>query len=112
MLGIDDFAFRKGQSYGTILVDLEQRKPIDLLPDREAETLSRWLKQHPEIEIISRDRAGAYAEGAKTGAPNAKQVADRWHLFKNLGEAIERALQNHSRSISKAATKLSKQMFS
>jgi len=103
VLGVDDFAFHKGQSYGTILVDLEERKPIDLLPDRESETLALWLKQHPEIEIISRDRAGAYAEGAKNGAPQATQVADRWHLLKNLGEALERALQNYSPVISQVA---------
>ncbi len=103
VLGVDDFAFHKGNSYGTLLVDLEERKPIDLLPDRESETLALWLKQHQEIEIISRDRSRTYAEGAKTGVPNAIQVADRWHLLKNLGEAVERALQNYSLVISQAA---------
>ena len=92
ILGVDDFAFRKGQTYGTILVDLEQRQAIDLLPDREADTLKTWLAAHPEIEIVSRDRASAYADGARRGAPQAKQVADRFHLLKNLREALENFL--------------------
>ncbi|UZR96294.1 ISL3 family transposase [Chondrinema litorale] len=77
VLGVDDWAFRKGDNYGTILVDLEKNKPIDLLPDRTSETLKNWLEAHPGIEIISRDRSGAYAEAAKQGAPDALQVADR-----------------------------------
>ncbi len=88
ILGIDDWAFKKGNTYGTILVDLEKRKPIDLLPDREVETVKKWLEAHPGIKIISRDRASCYSQAAKLGAPNAIQVADRWHLLKNLGEAL------------------------
>lgn len=93
ILGVDDFAFRKGQTYGTILVDLELHKVIDLLPNREAETFSTWLKEYPEIEVISRDRACAYRDGASSGAPQAAQVADRWHVLKNLREALENFLQ-------------------
>jgi transposase len=92
VLGVDDWAWKKGQTYGTILVDLERHCVVDLLADRSAETLAAWLQAHPGVEIISRDRGGSYAEGARRGAPDAVQVADRWHLLANLREALERLL--------------------
>jgi hypothetical protein len=81
VIGIDDWAWKKGQRYGTIITDLERQCPIALLEDREAETVAAWLKDHPSIRIIARDRAGAYADAAAKGAPQALQVADRFHLL-------------------------------
>ncbi len=103
VLGVDDWAKRKGKDYGTILVDLERRKPIDLLPDRQASTLADWLRAHPSIGFVGRDRAGSYADGAREGAPQAVQIADRWHLLKNLSEAVERFMDRHHRVVRQAA---------
>jgi transposase len=104
VLGIDDWAFRKGRTYGTILVDLERRAVVDLLPDRTAETLTMWLRAHPEIELICRDRAPAYAEAARLGAPQAVQVADRWHLLRNLADALEETLLHERAALRGAVT--------
>jgi transposase len=102
-LGIDDFAFRRGRNFGSILVDMQSHKVIDLLPDRKAETAASWMGAHPEIELVSRDRGGDYAAGARQGAPHAKQVADRFHLYKNLVEAVELILARCRAEIRKNA---------
>jgi hypothetical protein len=92
VLGIDDFAIRRGDCYGTILVNLETSKPLDLLPDRTAEAVLPWLKDHQEIEVVSRDRASGYADAVKRALPHAIQVADRYHLVQNLREHLQRFL--------------------
>jgi transposase len=99
VVGIDDWAWKKGQNYGTILVDLERRKVADLLPERSAEQLAEWLQQHASVEIVSRDRFGLYARGAQKGAPQAHQLADRFHLLMNLKEAVEHELSRHRRQL-------------
>jgi transposase len=95
VLGVDDGAYRKRQTYGTILIDLERSRPVALLHDRDADTLTQWLKAPPGVEIMARDRSKAYADGARQGAPEAIQVADRFHLIQNVAEALEQVCSGH-----------------
>ena len=95
VLGVDDWAWRRGHRFGTILVDLEARRPVDLLPDRTSAGLAQWLREHPGAEVVARDRSLEYARGAAEGAPTAVQVLDRWHLLRNVREIAERVLERH-----------------
>jgi transposase len=104
VVGIDDWSWRKGSSYGTIVVDLERREVVDVLADRSAEGTAQWFDQHPGVEIVSRDRCGLYAEGTRRGAPEARQVADRFHLLQNLRQTIEQQLSRAPRPSRQAAT--------
>ena len=102
-LGIDDWSFRRGRQFGTILVNLATHEIIDLLPDRETETAQSWMQEHPEIDVVSRDRGEDYASAARFGAPQARQVADRFHLAQNLTEMVEEILARCRAEIRKAA---------
>jgi transposase len=98
VVGVDDWSWRRGKRFGSILVNLETHKIVDLLADREAESVRQWLAAHPEVEVVSRDRGAMYIDGATWGAPQAIQVADRWHIISNLGDAVEEFLiRNHIR---------------
>ncbi|MFC8368392.1 ISL3 family transposase [Streptomyces sp. NPDC057239] len=94
-LGVDEFAVRRGRAYATILVDMGTHRPVDVLADRTAHTFAAWLREHPEVRIVCRDRADSFRDGAHAGAPQARQVAGAWHLLHNLAEAVERIVGRH-----------------
>jgi transposase len=104
VLGVDDWSIRKGRTYATILVDLQRHRIVEELPDREAEALRAWLAAHPGVEVIARDRAGAYAQGARKGAPQAQQVTDRFHLLLNLQDALKRLFERKQEWLKPLAT--------
>ncbi|WP_405584427.1 transposase [Streptomyces sp. NBC_01092] len=103
VLGVDDFAFRRSRTYGTILLDVETSTPIDLLPDRTSETFAAWLTAHPGAEIICRDRDGGYSRAIKEAAPDAAEVADRWHMLQHLSAAVEETCHQHRACLHKYA---------
>lgn len=106
-VGIDEWAWHRGHRYGTLIVNLETHRPLVLLPGRDHRTLAAWFRKYPEIQVVSRDRGGIYATAAREGAPQARQVADRWHLLKNIGDALERMMYRHIPLIRVVASELS-----
>ena len=106
IIGIADWAKRKGRDYGTLIVDLENHRPIEVLPDRTTATIKKWLQEHPTIQIVCRDRYSDYIEGIRQGAPSAVQIADRWHLLKNMFEAVQGIFAGLSKELQEAANLL------